>query len=190
MVQEKTATPQVAAYFTLPRGEAIRQALLRLHEAGRKPRLIPWLEELGVGPELSPSWWEELWRALNTLEALGFRPGLLYAYQDPEEGERVVDLEGLLTKASSLGEGVWRGSSEAFLPPASGESALGDSTLAGEEKKTSPYTPPPSSSGSGGKRPPEVSVGAPWGDWRPEPFFLLLGVGLLFLNLFVEVFRR
>jgi len=190
MVQEKTATPQVAAYFTLSRGEAIRQALLRLHEAGFSPRLIPWLEELGVGLELPPSWWEELWRALNTLESLGLRPGLLYAYQDPEEGERVVDLEGLLAKAFSLGEGVWRGSSEAFLPLASGESALREGTLPEEGEKTSPDTPPPSSSGGGSKRPPKVSVEAPWGDWRPEPLFLLLGVSLLFLNLVLEVFRR
>lgn len=190
MVQEKTATPQVAAYFTLSRGEAIRQALLRLHEAGLSPRLIPWLEELGVGPELPPSWWEELWRALNTLESLGLRPGLLYAYQDPEEGERVVDLEGLLAKAFSLGEGVWRGSSEAFLHLGSEESAHVEGTLPEDDEKAYPDTPPPFSSGGGGKRPPEVSVGAPWGDWKPHPLFLLLGMGLFLVNLLLEVFRR
>lgn len=190
MVQEKTATPQVAAYFTLSRGEAIRQALLRLHEAGFSPRLIPWLEELEVGPELSPSWWRELWRTMGTLEALGFRAGLLYAYRDPEEGDRVVDLEGLLTKASSLGEGVWCGSPEAFLHLGSEESAHAEGTLPEDDEKGYPDTPPPFSSGGGGKRPPEVSVGASWGDWKSEPLFLLLGMGLFLVNLLLEAFRR
>lgn len=154
MVKAKTATPQVAVSSSITHWEAIRQALLRLEREGYSPRLLPVLEEVGVGPELPPLWWERLKQSLDTLEALGFRSCLLYAYHDPEEGERVVDLEGLLRKASSLGE-----------------AGLEASPLLGEE----------------GDRPAQWE-GLGEGQ-RVEPFFLLLGLLLLFANTALEWLR-
>lgn len=63
MVKAKTATPQVAVSSSITHWEAIRQALLRLEREGYSPRLLPVLEEVGVGPELPPLWWERLSRA-------------------------------------------------------------------------------------------------------------------------------
>ncbi|GAA6732584.1 hypothetical protein YIM73518_23480 [Thermus brockianus] len=180
--------PKGGAFFSVKDWEAVRQALLRLNEEGLAPHLLLLVEGVKVGPHLSPAWWGGLRELLEALEALGVRVCPVVQYRDPEEGFREVDLEGLLRKVASVGEGVYGESREASMPPLEGQNPVWKGNPRGEVAGLSLNTLPPLAGGGGGRKPPQVSVGA-LGEGKPDDFFLLLGTLLYGLTSLWEVWR-